>query len=708
MTIKRLIKNTVIVNILIILLVVVFFYLMWKRLESISQVNKFVNKIEYCFKKLECIKYKITDEYLSNPDLFQTLKIVNFQNDIGKVKFDFLISNQKIGKAKFLNKNQEIHKNIDSLKNILNNQINNLNIYLSLIEKRGSELTNGVVAMLVLDGNKLEGETKNDISIYKIRILEGKSIYGAMPLNISSITNTLKQLNISNNIMESYLSNLQELNIINKQIGWNNVEENSIIYNFNKNQQKANKLLIVLKSRSDELINREVKFIAYLSMIIILIFFFLYYYIFVKLFNKWFVRPVNILLNLSNNLNNGIFETNDNKIPITEFEKIKNNFNKIINYQKNRYEFIRALNNNIFDKELIISSKNDFLDKELNKLRDIIKSSYEEKIKYDEENKTKQYINEGVAKFSEIAHTNFGNFSKLTDTYIKELVKYLNVIQGGIYLIDDNNKDQLNLISAFAYDRKKFLNKTYKMGEGLVGTCAIEKKILIIDNVPESYIKITSGLGDTPPRHLFIIPMLHNDELIGVIELASLHKLKEYEIDFAQQASGILAVSIANEKINEKTKQLLAQTQEQAIKMKEQEEEMRQNLEELQASQEEFSRREENLKGVLNALNQSWLIAELDNKGVILNMNLNFLVTLGKQLEEVIGKKYQEIINGENSAIIDNKFIDEVLSGKQLEHIEILKFGKKQSRLYLKFSPVYNNMELPIKIICSGYEVVLS
>lgn len=708
-SLKNLLRVNLVFNGLFLTLIIGTVYIVSNKIKTLKNSEILINRIDNCFQKIDNLKYKITDEYFTDPGSFQTLKITNFKNEIGKVKFDFILANQKINKTKFFVENKNITFLIDSLKVLLNNQINTLNIYLSLIEKRGSELTNGVISMLVLDGEKIFGENKvKDASIYQIRILEAKSIYGGVPLNWQLINSLTKKLELSNkNILNSYLTNLQELDIINKQLGLGNRDESSIIYNYYKNQKAANKLLLILKNNTNDIIAYYSKIYKYFLIIFVILIVLIYIFVYKRLTTKLLIRPINTLLNNTSNLSKGFLETVNVNTYIDEFSRISDNIYNITESQKNRLEFIKALNFNNFEVELPLAGEDDILNKELNRLKEVLKIGYEEKIKHDEENRIKRYINEGIAKFSEIAHSNYGNLSKLTDAYIKELTKYLDVVQGGIYLIDDNDPDQLFLISAFAYDRKKFLNKTYKIGEGLVGTCALEKKILIIDNVPESYIKITSGLGDTPPQYLYIVPMLHNDDLIGVIEIASLKPLKDYEIDFAQQAAGILAISIANEKINEQTRKLLEQTREQAAKMKEQEEEMRQNLEELQASQEEFSRREENLKGMLNALNQSWLIAELDNKGRFTTMNLNFLITLGKTLEEVIGKKYIDVINGKNSNLVDENFINEVLQGKQLEHEEILNFGKKQSKLILKFVPVYNNMELPIKILCTGYEIQL-
>ncbi|NJO68436.1 MAG: GAF domain-containing protein, partial [Bacteroidetes bacterium] len=88
-------------------------------------------------------------------------------------------------------------------------------------------------------------------------------------------------------------------------------------------------------------------------------------------------------------------------------------------------------------------------------------------------------------------------------------MKYLNANQGGVFsYIDDIPGDEhLELVSAIAFDRKKYINKRVEIGEGLVGTCAQERLTIFMTDIPEDYITITSGLGDAIPRSLLIVPL---------------------------------------------------------------------------------------------------------------------------------------------------------------------------------------------------------
>jgi methyl-accepting chemotaxis protein len=152
------------------------------------------------------------------------------------------------------------------------------------------------------------------------------------------------------------------------------------------------------------------------------------------------------------------------------------------------------------------------------------------------------------------------------------------------------------MAACFAYDRKKFLQKKIATGEGLVGRCYQEQEKIFLTEIPDDYIKITSGLGDDNPKCLLLIPLVYNNVIHGIIEIASFNVYRPFEIEFIERISESIAATISSVKANIQTSSLLEQSQQQAEEMAAQEEEMRQNMEELRATQEQSARREEDLK----------------------------------------------------------------------------------------------------------------
>ncbi len=213
------------------------------------------------------------------------------------------------------------------------------------------------------------------------------------------------------------------------------------------------------------------------------------------------------------------------------------------------------------------------------------------------------WVNEGLALFAQLLRGN-GEHSlqELSFLIVKNMVKYTGSNQGALFLVDDEDSSTINLVSAFAYDRRKYLKKSMHIREGLVGVCVLEAETTLITDIPEGYLQITSGLGQASPNCLLLVPLKTSDSKVyGVVEIASFNVLEPYQIDFLERVAENVASTIQMVKVNERTAQLLEQTQSQAEILAAQEEEMRQNLEELQATQESLSQRELELRNDLVA-----------------------------------------------------------------------------------------------------------
>ena len=185
------------------------------------------------------------------------------------------------------------------------------------------------------------------------------------------------------------------------------------------------------------------------------------------------------------------------------------------------------------------------------------------------------------------------NDEEIYDRLLKTIVRYIDANQGGFFLLkDEGDRKVLHLVACYAYDRHKVLSKTIEIGQGLVGQCVLEKEPVILKEVPRDYIHITSGLGDAPPTFIAIIPMMHDEEIAGVMEFGLFHDLEPYQIEFLSSLGENIASFVISNTLNVKTKELLEHSRMQAEQLRAQEEEMRQNMEEMQATQEEMERKE--------------------------------------------------------------------------------------------------------------------
>ena len=219
------------------------------------------------------------------------------------------------------------------------------------------------------------------------------------------------------------------------------------------------------------------------------------------------------------------------------------------------------------------------------------------------EEKMRNWAVEGIANISEILRSN-KNSEEIFDNVISMVVNYTKSNQGGLFIVDKNeaeaeSKAKIRLQSCYAYSRKKYLEQEYEEGQGLIGQAYLEGEYIHMTQIPSNYINITSGLGEATPSSLLIMPLMVNEIIEGIIEIAAFKKYEDYQIEFIQKLGENVASYIQSNRINERTNNLLREAQEQSEELRAQEEEMRQNMEELAATQEELSRKENEYQKVI-------------------------------------------------------------------------------------------------------------
>ncbi len=203
------------------------------------------------------------------------------------------------------------------------------------------------------------------------------------------------------------------------------------------------------------------------------------------------------------------------------------------------------------------------------------------------------WYNEGLNKFSELMSKNKGDVKKLTQVIITNLVEHVEAEQGGIFLLNDENPDDifLELAANYAYSKER-LNLKFMIGEGYIGTCFKEKNVIELEHPQKEYTTVRSGLGEDVPKYIIFVPIRMDETVEGVIEVASFKKLKGYKVSFVQKMAETLTSIITSEKTTQKMLKVVEQSELQAKELSAQEEELRQNLEEMSATQEETARRE--------------------------------------------------------------------------------------------------------------------
>lgn len=171
--------------------------------------------------------------------------------------------------------------------------------------------------------------------------------------------------------------------------------------------------------------------------------------------------------------------------------------------------------------------------------------------------------------------------AELTERTLAFLTEYLGAGVGVFYLFDDKEA-LLRISSSYALPPSKGLSGQIALGEGLAGQAALERKTICLNAAPPDYLPISSGLGEAGPVNIVVLPLLHNDALIGIIEIGSFKVFSNNDLDFLEQAREGIAIALSVDSSRQLVNELLEQTQRQAEELRVQQEKLQQTNEELE------------------------------------------------------------------------------------------------------------------------------
>ncbi|MFC2137546.1 GAF domain-containing protein [Bacteroidota bacterium] len=361
---------------------------------------------------------------------------------------------------------------------------------------------------------------------------------------------------------------------------------------------------LIIKMNAHKVQSRKIRFVlffGFISGLCLIVTAFLIYFI----MNNRVTGRMKQMLKLLKELEEGKTNINaDKQIFDDEIGDLEKEMVELASNLEEKAKFASEIEKGNFSYEFKIKNKNDKLANALIDMRDSLKKATDENKKRQIEDEKRNWTTEGIAKFSDILRQHIDDINELSYLIISNLVKYIKASQANLFLVNNEveNKPILELVAAYAYERKKHKQKEIEFGEGLVGAVAIERKTMHITEIPDSYVEITSGLGKANPNAILIVPLMREEELYGILEIATFNLFEDHEINFIEKIGESIATTLYNTRINLTTSKLLQQSQEQAEQMRTQEEEMRQNMEELSATQEEMGRQQEDMKQKIEEL----------------------------------------------------------------------------------------------------------
>lgn len=311
-----------------------------------------------------------------------------------------------------------------------------------------------------------------------------------------------------------------------------------------------------------------------------------------------------------------------------------------------------------YDAEYQLNGENDNLGNSLVKMSQNLKSNKEKDL-------AENWLAIGRDKVSTILRENT-NTQELSYNVLVELINYIGSVQGAMFTVNKTDGEvRLEMIASYAYGRKKYTVKSFKLGEGLIGEAAIEQQTIHRTEIPDDHLTITSGLiKDKKPSALLMVPLVTEEKLQGVIELAGFNRFTDIQIRLIEELAEILARTLFNLKTAERTKELLIESQTMTQELQVQQEQLEENAKEMQMKQDEIessnAKLEEQINEVENAqkrlyallVDSSELIAIYSEDGTIVYDSPSIVNILGHTPEEMQGVNIFTVTDNPSPALL--------------------------------------------------------
>jgi PAS domain S-box-containing protein len=233
------------------------------------------------------------------------------------------------------------------------------------------------------------------------------------------------------------------------------------------------------------------------------------------------------------------------------------------------------------------------------------------------------------------------NFAELSQVLFSRLGPLLHIGHGAFYIHEEEER-RLRLLGGYALRERKELNQYFAMGQGLVGQCAMERAPIMLTQPPPDYVRIGSSLGDAVPVAIVVLPVLRNERLLGVVEIATFEELSAREESLLDGVMPILAMNLEILERSVRTNKLLDETRQQARAMQEQAAALEEQAVELEAQKDAITATEAWYRGIIESAPDGMLVA--DANGTIVMVNPRLLELFGYTADEIIGKPVEILV----------------------------------------------------------------
>jgi HAMP domain-containing protein/signal transduction histidine kinase/CheY-like chemotaxis protein len=249
-----------------------------------------------------------------------------------------------------------------------------------------------------------------------------------------------------------------------------------------------------------------------------------------------------------------------------------------------------------------------------------------------QKNSEQDWLKTNLARFTSMLQGQ-RDLEAVSRLVLSELAPLVSAQHGLFYVLDaQGGEPLLKLVSSYAHRERKTLANQFRMGEGLVGQCVIEKQRILITGVPEDYVRISSGLGEAKPLSLVVIPVLFEGEVKAVIELASFYQFSEIHLAFLDQLTESIGIVLNTIAASMRTEELLKQSQSLAEELQAQQQELTETNRRLEQQAKSLQSSEERLRAQQDELQQT--NEELEERSHLLQLQNMEVERKNREIEQ--------------------------------------------------------------------------
>jgi len=251
-------------------------------------------------------------------------------------------------------------------------------------------------------------------------------------------------------------------------------------------------------------------------------------------------------------------------------------------------------------------------------------------------NKEQDWLKTNLAKFSGMMQGQ-RNIEALCEMIMSEVTPLVSAQHGAFFILEGEKEDALlKLTSTFGYQKRKHVANRFALGEGLVGQSGLERKSILVRDVPDDYVHVSSGLGAAPPRNIIVLPVLFEGQLKAVIELASFQEFSPIHMTFLEQLAQSIGVVFNMIGASMRTEELLQELQRSNAELEGRSKELEDKASLLEVRNTEIAKASASLEEKAKELAQisKYKSDFLANMSHELRTPLNSLLILGKMLSD--------------------------------------------------------------------------